>query len=138
MANRVWKGVYPQVFGCFRQLLLNKVFDASTPYMRKGCDRGETGKTQFPNFRISHCFSQQKKIISRLAYMCLGVKPNWEFPPNVYAFFNDASPFCNTYPVAEQIESISSGLYLLGMKSTSSFSGTGKHNIVYYIIQCIT
>ena len=35
MANGVWKGVYPQVFGRFRQLSLNKFFDPSTPSMRK-------------------------------------------------------------------------------------------------------
>ena len=40
MADGVWKGVYPQVFGRSRQLLLNKFFDLSTPYMRKE-DNGE-------------------------------------------------------------------------------------------------
>ena len=41
VTNGVWKGVYPKVFGHSKQLLLNKVFDPSTPSMRKGCDRGE-------------------------------------------------------------------------------------------------
>ena len=38
MADWVWKGVYPLVFGCSKQLLLNKFFDPSTPSMRKGSD----------------------------------------------------------------------------------------------------
>ena len=41
MAEGVWKGVYPQVFGCSKQLSLNKFFDQSTPSMRKGYDGGE-------------------------------------------------------------------------------------------------
>ena len=40
MADRVWKCVYPQVFGHFKQLSLNKFFDPSTPSMRK-VDDGE-------------------------------------------------------------------------------------------------
>ena len=40
MAEGVWKGVYPQVFGCSKQLSLNKFFDPSTPSMRK-VDDGE-------------------------------------------------------------------------------------------------
>ena len=45
MANKIWKGVYPKVFGHTKQLLLNKFFDPSTPSMRKGCDgRKKTGK----------------------------------------------------------------------------------------------
>ena len=35
MADGVWKGVYPQVLGCSRQLSLSKFFDPSTPFMRK-------------------------------------------------------------------------------------------------------
>ena len=31
-------GVYPQVFGRSKQLLMNKFFDPSTPSMRKGRD----------------------------------------------------------------------------------------------------
>ena len=42
MADGVWKGVYPKVFGRSRQLSLNKFFDPSTPSMRKGRD-GENG-----------------------------------------------------------------------------------------------
>ena len=45
MAEGVWKGVYPQVFGRSKQLSLNKFFDPSTPSMRKGRD-GEK-KTKF-------------------------------------------------------------------------------------------
>ena len=39
MADGVWKGMNPQVLGCFKQLSLNKFFDPSTPSMRKGRDR---------------------------------------------------------------------------------------------------
>merc|ERR1711942_354707 len=45
MAEGVWKGVYPYVFGRSKQLSLNKFFDPSTPSMRKGCDGGKTKKT---------------------------------------------------------------------------------------------
>ena len=38
MDNGVRKGVYSQIFGYSRQLLLNKLFDPSTPSMRKGRD----------------------------------------------------------------------------------------------------
>ena len=41
MADGVWKGVYPKVFGHSKQLSLNKFFDPSTPSMRKGRDGGE-------------------------------------------------------------------------------------------------
>ena len=41
MAEGVWKGAYPQVFGRSKQLLLNKFFDPSTPSMRKGRDGGK-------------------------------------------------------------------------------------------------
>ena len=40
MADGVWKGVQPLVIGRSRQLSLNKVFDPSTPSMRK-VDDGE-------------------------------------------------------------------------------------------------
>ena len=40
MADGVWKGVKPKVFGHFQPLLLNKFFDPSTPFMRK-VDDGE-------------------------------------------------------------------------------------------------
>ena len=39
MAEGVWKGVYPWVFGRSRQLLLNKFFDLSPPFMKK--EKGE-------------------------------------------------------------------------------------------------
>ena len=42
MADRGLKGVYQKVFECAHQLLLNKVFDLSTPSMRK-LDDGELG-----------------------------------------------------------------------------------------------
>merc|ERR1719312_1078638 len=38
MAEGVWKGVYPLVFGRSRHFSLNKFFDPSTPSMRKGRD----------------------------------------------------------------------------------------------------
>ena len=44
MADGVWKGVYPQVFGHSKQLSLNKFFDPSTPSMRRGRDREKNGK----------------------------------------------------------------------------------------------
>ena len=43
MADGVWKGVNPQVFGHSKQLSLNKFFDPSTPSMRK-VDDGEEKK----------------------------------------------------------------------------------------------
>ena len=43
MADGVWKGVYPYVFGHYHQLSLNKFFDSSTPSMRK-VDDGEKKK----------------------------------------------------------------------------------------------
>ena len=44
MAEGVWKGVYPQVFGHSKQLSLNKFFDPSTPSMRKGRDGEKNGE----------------------------------------------------------------------------------------------
>ena len=44
MADGIWKGVYPQVFGRSKQLSLNKFFDLSTPAMRKGRDGEKSGK----------------------------------------------------------------------------------------------
>ena len=44
MADGVWKGVYPLVFGRSKQHLLNKFFDLSTPFMRIGGDGGKTEK----------------------------------------------------------------------------------------------
>ena len=43
MADGVWKGVYPLIFGHSKQLSLNKFFDPSTPSMRK-VDNGEKRK----------------------------------------------------------------------------------------------
>ena len=44
MVDGVWKGVQPYVIGHFKQLSINKFFDPSTPYMRKGRDGEENGK----------------------------------------------------------------------------------------------
>ena len=41
LADGVWIGVYPLVFGRSHQLLLNKFFDPCTPSMRKVDDGGE-------------------------------------------------------------------------------------------------
>ena len=46
MADGVWKGVYPKVFGHSKQLSLNKSFDPSTPSMRKGRDGENRGKKE--------------------------------------------------------------------------------------------
>ena len=43
MADGVWKGVYPWVFGRSKQLLLNKFYDSSTPSIRK-LDNGKGEK----------------------------------------------------------------------------------------------
>ena len=43
MAEGVWKGVYPWVFGRSKQLSLNKFFDPSTPSKRKGRDGEKNG-----------------------------------------------------------------------------------------------
>ena len=40
MADGVWEGVYPYIFGHSKQLSINKFFDQSTPSMRK-VDDGE-------------------------------------------------------------------------------------------------
>ena len=44
MADGVWKGVYSEVFGRSRQLLLNKFFYPSTPSMRKVDDEKKKKK----------------------------------------------------------------------------------------------
>ena len=44
MADGVWKGVYPQVFGRSHQLSLNKFFDPSGPSMRKVDDKEKEKK----------------------------------------------------------------------------------------------
>ena len=45
MADGVLKGIYSEIFGRSHQLSQNKLFDPSTPSMRKGHNRGEkTGK----------------------------------------------------------------------------------------------
>ena len=41
MADRVWKSIHPKVFGCSRQLSLNRFSDPSTSDMRKGDDGEE-------------------------------------------------------------------------------------------------
>ena len=44
IADGVWKGVFPQIFGHFKQLSQNKFFDPSTPSLlvsgRQGLERG--------------------------------------------------------------------------------------------------
>ena len=53
MADRVWKGVYPKVFGHSKQLALNKFFDPSTPTMSKGdSGRNEEKKRKKTVMRI--------------------------------------------------------------------------------------
>ena len=44
MADGVWKGVYPQVFGHSKQPSQNKLFDLSTPFMSKVDDGEEKRK----------------------------------------------------------------------------------------------
>ena len=56
MANGVWKGAYPAVFGHSQQLSLKKLFYLSTPSMRKGCDGG-------PPDRWNDACSCQKHIL---------------------------------------------------------------------------
>ena len=52
MADGVWKGVQPKVFGRSRQLLLNKFFDPSTPSMRN-IDVGEKEKKRKNKIKLS-------------------------------------------------------------------------------------
>ena len=52
MADRVWKGVYPLVFGHSKQISQNKFFDPSTPSMRKGHD-GEKKEKMKNNYIYS-------------------------------------------------------------------------------------
>ena len=49
MAAGVKKGAYPQVFGPFHQLLLNKFSNPSTPSMRKVDKREKTGEKEREN-----------------------------------------------------------------------------------------
>ena len=55
MANWVWEGVYPQVFGCSRQLSLNKYFDPSILSMRKvdNGKRKEKRKEKIMSFLVA-------------------------------------------------------------------------------------
>ena len=59
MADRVWKGVHPQIFECYRQLSPNKFCDPSTPSMRK-VDGGEEKKEKEKNV----VYSQQWPLMS--------------------------------------------------------------------------
>ena len=43
MADKVWKGVYPWIFGHSEQFSPNKFFDPSTLSMRKGDDGEKRG-----------------------------------------------------------------------------------------------
>ena len=49
MADGVWKGVYPQIFGRSKQISQNKFFDPSTPSMRKGCDEEKNNEKKPSN-----------------------------------------------------------------------------------------
>ena len=53
MADVVWKGVYPQVFGCSRQLSVNKFFDPSTPRMRKVDDGKKRKRKKIMSFIVA-------------------------------------------------------------------------------------
>ena len=52
MADRVWKGAYPLIFGHSRQLLPNKFFDPITPSMRKVDDRENRKNEKIMSFIV--------------------------------------------------------------------------------------
>ena len=59
MADGVWKGVYPQVFGRSKQLSLNKFFYLSSPSMRKGSKGGrKTTKSRNQGKVVIHFWDQ--------------------------------------------------------------------------------
>ena len=62
VADGVWKGVYPLVFGRSRQLSLNKFFDPSTPSMRKVDNGKEKRKEKKKEILWVYFTSPQIKI----------------------------------------------------------------------------
>ena len=84
MADGVWKGVYPQVFGRSKQLSLNKFFDPSPPSMRK-VDSGEK-KRKEKKWRFYWPPEQRRLNDDRwnTARLCQNlfvfVKAEWELP----------------------------------------------------------
>ena len=81
MANQVWKGFYFYVFGRSCQLLINKLFDASPPSMRKVDNVKKKKKYQPSGARgthslptTSHCL-QNPKMATRERF--LGVPINF-------------------------------------------------------------
>ena len=79
MADGVWKGVYPHVFGRSKQLSLNKFFDPSTPSMIKGCDGGEKWgggimKIVYIVYKSIHCAISHAKS-------CYSQVQKTHFPP---------------------------------------------------------
>ena len=69
MAEGVWKGVYPQVFGCSKQLSPNKFFDLSTPSMRKGRDRGKKREKEKTDEKSGHYVIASSRPPERHALM---------------------------------------------------------------------
>ena len=53
MADKVWKGVYPKVFGCSCQLSLNMIFDPSTPSMREVNDGEKMAQSECGTAQLS-------------------------------------------------------------------------------------
>ena len=53
MADGVWKGVDPLVFGRSRQRSLNKFFDPSAPSMRKVDDGGKKERKKIMSFLVA-------------------------------------------------------------------------------------
>ena len=86
MADRVWKVVYTQVFGCSHQLSLSKFFDTSTPSMRKLDNGGKLGEgTKGNNFvYCGHERCCQSNVLTLTDWnddhLCqkVGKRKNWE------------------------------------------------------------
>ena len=79
MADRVWKGVYPKVFGSSRQVSLNKFFDPSTPSMRK-VDDGKKEKK-----RKEKKNKKEKNGVFSGHYVIASSLPPERLRPNGYA-----------------------------------------------------
>ena len=86
MADWVWKGVYPKVFGRFHQLSLNKFFEPSTtPSIRNGRDGGVKKRGKWGGgvkFGCNVSFSKQVKLINSYI-MVAGLKT---ITKNVFLF----------------------------------------------------